>query len=88
MFYNLVYLIQNYIHEFKKENHHFLKMMQYKDLVQSLQSINNITKKNSEEIIIYLSERSKKFSFLIKKKNINVKILNYNLSLGEKIPNF
>ena len=56
------------------------------DLVQSLQSINNIIKKNSEdEIIIYLSERSKNFSFLIEKKNINVKILNYNLSLNEKI---
>ena len=59
------------------------------DLVQSLQSINNITKKNSEdEIIIYLSERSKNFSFLIEKKNINVKILNYNLSLSEKIQIF
>ena len=59
------------------------------DLVQSLQSINNVIKRYSEnEIIIYLSERSKNFSFLIKKKNINVKILNYDLSIGEKIQIF
>ena len=59
------------------------------DLVQSLQSINNIVRKNPEnEIIIYLSERSKNFSFLIKKYNIIVKILNYDLSLIEKIQIF
>ena len=59
------------------------------DLVQSLQSINNIVRKNPEnEIIIYLSERSKNFSFLIEKDNIIVKILNYDLSLIEKIQIF
>ena len=59
------------------------------DLVQSLQSINNVIKRYSEnEIIIYLSERSKNFSFLLEKENINVKILNYDLSIGEKIQIF
>ena len=40
-------------------------------------AINNIIINNKDKnIIIYLSERSKKFSFLINNKNITFKIVN------------
>ena len=56
------------------------------DLVQSLNAINNIINHNKEtKIIIYLSERSKNFDFLLKFENVKIKILNYNLSIIEKI---
>jgi len=56
------------------------------DLTQSLKAINNIINHNKErKVIIYLSERSKKFSFLINGKNIIFKILNYDLNIFEKL---
>lgn len=56
------------------------------DLVQSLDAINNIINYNTlNKITIYLSERSKDFDFLFKFKNVEIKILNYNLSIIEKI---
>ena len=56
------------------------------DLTNSLPSINNIisTHKN-HKIIIYLSERSKNFNFLIKGKNILFKNLNYDLNFFDKL---
>ena len=59
------------------------------DLTHSLHAINNIIINNKDKnIIIYLSERSKKFSFLINNKNITFKIVNYNLTLIQKIQIF
>jgi len=56
------------------------------DLCQSLNAINNIIHNNKEnKILIYLSERSKKFNFLIDGANVIIKKLNYDLSLIEKI---
>ena len=44
------------------------------DLVQSLRAINNIINHNKQnEIIIYLSERSKNFDFFFKFKNVKIK---------------
>ena len=37
-----------------------------------------------QKIIIYLSERSEKFSFLINNDNVEFKKLNYDLSFLEK----
>ena len=59
------------------------------DLTHSLHAINNIIINNKDKnIIIYLSERSKNFSFLINNKNITFKIVNYNLTLIQKIQIF
>ena len=59
------------------------------DLTHSLRAINNIITNNKDKnIIIYLSERSKNFSFLINNKNITFKIVNYNLTLIQKIQIF
>ena len=56
------------------------------DLCQSLDAINNIINdKKDKKILIYLSERSEKFNFLIDSDNIVFKKLNYDLSLIEKI---
>ena len=56
------------------------------DLCQSLNAINNIiTNNKNKKISLYLSERSKKFYFLINGVNILFKKLNYNLTLFEKI---
>ena len=56
------------------------------DLVQSLNAINNIINHNKErKIIVYLSERSKNFDFLLKFENVEIKMLNYDLSIIEKI---
>ena len=55
------------------------------DLVHSLNAIDNIIRNHTEhKIIIYLSERSKKFSFLIKGKNIEFKFVKYRLKISEK----
>jgi hypothetical protein len=55
------------------------------DLCQSLTAINNIIENNKDKkVLIYLSERSEKFNFLIKGSNIIFKKLNYNLTLNEK----
>ena len=59
------------------------------DLVQSLDAINNIINFNKDnKIIIYLSERSKNFDFLLKSKNVEIKIINYDLSILNKIKIF
>ncbi len=59
------------------------------DLIYSLHAINNIIINNKDKnIIIYLSDRSKNFSFLINNKKITFKIVNYNLSLIQKIQIF
>ena len=59
------------------------------DLTQSLHAINNIIKTNKyEKIIIYLSERSEKFYFLINNNNIEFRKFNYNLTFLEKIKFF
>ena len=56
------------------------------DLVQSLDAINNIINHNKDnKILIYLSERSKNFDFLLQFENVEIKILNYNLSILEKV---
>ena len=56
------------------------------DLCQSLKAINNIIADNKDKkISIYLSERSKKFYFLIKGGNLIFKTLKYTLSFFEKI---
>ena len=56
------------------------------DLTQSLDAINNIINYNKKNVItIYLSERSKDFDFLIKNHNVKIKIVNYNLSLMDKV---
>ncbi len=56
------------------------------DLVHSLPAIGNViySKKNTK-VTIFLSERSDKFSFLIKNPNVEIKIINYNLRLVEKL---
>ncbi len=59
------------------------------DLVQSRDAIFNIIKKNSEnKVILYLSERSKEFLFLFNYKNVEIKIISYDLSFLEKIKIF
>ena len=60
------------------------------DLTQSLAAIYNIIDNNKDKsILIYLSERSKSFSFLIKKSNnVVFRNLKYNLTLFEKIKIF
>ena len=58
------------------------------DLCQSLPAIQNIVDLKNTEIEIYLSERSKNFKFLILSNNIKFKILNYNLTLKEKLKIF
>ena len=56
------------------------------DLTKSLHAINNIINNNKDQkIIIYLSERSEKFSFLINNDNVEFKKLNYDLSFLDKI---
>ena len=58
------------------------------DLVQSLPAINNIIRNNTNtKIIIYLSERSNNFYFLINNnthENIEFKKINYDLNIYEK----
>ncbi len=56
------------------------------DLTQSLEAIQNIIEVHKDKTIeIYLSERSKKFSFLINNDNITYKSINYDLNLKDKI---
>jgi len=59
------------------------------DLTKSLQAIKNIINNNKDQkIIIYLSERSEKFSFLINDDNVEFKKINFDLSFLEKIKLF
>lgn len=56
------------------------------DLVHSLDAIHNIISNHTDhKIIIYLSERSKNFSFLIRGKNIEFKFVKYKLKISEKL---
>ncbi len=56
------------------------------DLIHGVAAINNIISNNEDKkVIVFLSKISEKFSFLFKKKNTTVKILNYHLSFIEKI---
>ena len=56
------------------------------DLTHSLIAIGNIAKCHKDsDITIFLSERSKNFSFLIKDVNIKTIIVNYNLTIFQKI---
>ena len=48
------------------------------DLAHSLEAIDNIAS-SSENVTIFLSKLSQNYSFLVKKPNVEVKILNYNL---------
>ena len=55
------------------------------DLTHSLPAINKIIKNHKDDqIIIYLSERSKNFNFLIKDKNVLFKTINYDLNFFDK----
>ena len=59
------------------------------DLVHSLNAIYNIVNDNKNiKTTIFLSKLSEKFAFLIKNPKIEIKILNYDLSLIEKIEIF
>jgi len=59
------------------------------DLMHSIEGINAISVSNPDKkVIIYLSKISEKFFFLLKKKNTEVKILNYDLKIIEKIKIF
>ena len=56
------------------------------DLVHSLPAINNVvSSRENTKITIFLSKRSEKFDFLIDAPNVEIKILNYNLTIIEKI---
>ena len=56
------------------------------DLVHSLPAINNVVSSGENtKITIFLSKRSEKFDFLIDAPNVEIKILNYNLTIIEKI---
>ena len=54
------------------------------DLVHSLEAITNIIS-SSKKVTIFLSNRSKNFSFLVKNQKVDIKILNYDLTLIEKV---
>ena len=56
------------------------------DLLHSVSAINNVIDQNPDkEIVIFLSKISKNFYFLFKKKNTKLKVLNYNLTVFEKV---
>ena len=51
-------------------------------------SVINRYNNKGKKIIIYLSERSEKFSFLINNDNVEFKKFNYNLTFLEKVKLF
>lgn len=56
------------------------------DLIHSLAAINNLTKSNEvQKITLFLSKLNQNFSFLVKNPKINIKIINYNMTISEKI---
>ncbi|OUW49437.1 MAG: hypothetical protein CBD56_00335, partial [Candidatus Pelagibacter sp. TMED196] len=56
------------------------------DLVHSLKGISNIINDNEvNKITIFISKLSKKFDFLFKNLKINTKVINYNLTVLEKL---
>ena len=73
----------------KHENILILKNDKVGDLVPSLNAINNIINNNKNvKITVFLSKLSEKFSFLIKNPKVEIKILNYDLTIIEKIKIF
>ena len=54
------------------------------DLVPALKAINNIIS-SSKKVTIFLSKLSEKYSFLVSNPKVEIKILNYDLNLIEKI---
>ena len=54
------------------------------DLVPALKAINNIIS-SSKKVTIFLSKLSEKYSFLVNDPKVEIKILNYDLNLIEKI---
>ena len=54
------------------------------DLVPALKAINNIIS-SSKKVTIFLSKLSEKYSFLVNNSKVEIKILNYDLNLIEKI---
>ena len=59
------------------------------DLVHSLKAINNIIENKAvKKVTIFLSERSKKFGFFFNNSKVDIKIINYDLSVVEKIKLF
>ncbi len=56
------------------------------DLVHSLKGIYNVTNNNDfNKITIFVSQFSKKFDFLFKNSKVNTKVVNYNLTVLEKL---
>ena len=59
------------------------------DLVHSLNGIYNIINNtNVDKITIFVSKLSKKFNFLFNDPKVNIKVINYNLTIQEKIKLF
>jgi hypothetical protein len=59
------------------------------DLAHSLTAINNIVSSNeNKKVTVFLSNLSKKYSFLLDNPKVDIKILNYNLNIKEKIKLF
>ena len=59
------------------------------DLVHSLNGIYNIINDdNVDKITIFVSKFSKKFNFLFNNPKVHIKVINYNLSITEKIKLF
>ena len=54
------------------------------DLVPALKAINNIIS-SSKKVTIFLSKLSEKWSFLVNNPKVEIKILNYDLNIIEKI---
>ena len=54
------------------------------DLVPALKAINNIIS-TSKKVTIFLSKLSEKWSFLVNNPKVEIKILNYDLNIIEKI---
>ena len=59
------------------------------DLVHSLNGIYNIINNTEvDKITIFVSKLSKKFNFLFNNPKVHIKVINYNLSINEKIKLF
>ena len=59
------------------------------DLVHSLNGIYNIINNTDvDKVTIFVSKLSKKFNFLFNDPKVNIKVINYNLTIQEKIKLF
>jgi len=59
------------------------------DLIHSLEAIHNVTEsKENDKVTIFLSKRTEKYSFLVEGPKVNIKILNFDLNIIEKIKLF